>query len=188
LDAPVILDAAFWVVCLVVIAAGAAKLAEPGPLASLLGNLAPWLSRRNGAAVWSARVVGAVEIVSGLSGLALGGPWSAGAVGALYLAFAAAVVVARRRRLPSCGCFGTRSSPPSVAQVVTNLVSAAVCVAAVLGGVEPVADGVAGRSATGVLVVLGVLCAALAIIVIDTGPWRTTVSPVPRSRGDDGRR
>jgi hypothetical protein len=159
-----VLDALFWVTCLVLAAAGAAKLADPAPTGTTLAAL----GLPGGAA--TARVVGGVEVVLALAGLAVGGPVVAGAVAAGYAAFAVVVLLARRRGLASCGCFGARSAPPSTVHVLVNVASAVVAAAAAVVGPVPAADGLAAVDGTLLAVVVAglVLLAASLVVAVDT--------------------
>jgi hypothetical protein len=156
------LDALFWVTCLVLVVAGVSKLLEPSATATTLGAL----GLPGGAG--TARTIGAVEVVLGMGGLVVGGPWLAAGVALSYAGFAVVVAVARRRELPSCGCFGARSAPPSPVHVAVNAVSALVAGAAALAGPVPVADGLADLGGTGVVVAALVLLATVLVILVDT--------------------
>lgn len=156
-------DVLFWVVCAVLVAAGASKVLDPSSTGATLGALGlP-------GGTTAARVLGGIEVVLGMAGLAVGGRAVAVGVAAAYAAFAVIVAVARRRELPSCGCFGARSAPPSPVHVAVNVVSAVV--AAVAAALDPVAvaDGLAGLDVPLAVVVLGLVAVATAlVIVIDT--------------------
>jgi hypothetical protein len=157
-----VLDALFWVTCLVVVVAGVSKLLDPSSTGSTLGALG--LPGGDGVA----RTVGAVEVLLGMAGLVIGGVWSAVGVALSYAAFAVVVVIARRRELPSCGCFGARSAPPSPVHVAVNALSAVIAGAAAVAGPVPAADGLGDLGATGVVVAGLVLLAASLVIVVDT--------------------
>lgn len=170
-------DALFWAVCLVLVVAGASKLAMPDQVAATLASLG--LARRSPrhaaggrpAGTVAARVVGAVEVAVGLGALVVGGPLLAVAVAAAYAAFAVVVVVARRKGLESCGCFGARSAPPSWVHVGVNVGSAAVALwaAVTAGGPLPAADGLATLGFGTAVVVSGlVLLLATLVVVLDT--------------------
>lgn len=167
-----ILDAAFWAVCLVLVASGATKLSEPEPFAVALAALGRPDHGTHGGQPGARRIavgVGVVELAIGLAALVLGGAVVAGVAAVAYAGFTAVVLLARRRGMASCGCFGSRSGPPSTTHAALNAGSAAVCAAAAVVGPEPIADGLQGLGvvAAGVVVV-GVLAAAVAIVVVDT--------------------
>lgn len=169
-----ILDAAFWAVCLVLVASGATKLVDPTPFAGALSALDP-RSRDavHGGTVPSGRVVGtvvgAIEVVVGLAGLVVGGRAVAAVAAVAYACFAVVVLVARRRGLASCGCFGARSGPPSLLHAVINAGSALACAAAAVTGPVALADGLDGLGvAVAVGTVLAVLTVASLIVVADT--------------------
>lgn len=156
-----VLDAAFWVACLVLVAAGTTKLVDPDPSAAALRTV---LAGRAPAA--TPRLLGAAEVLVGVAGLAWGGSVVAAVAALLYLAFAVVVLAARRRGVASCGCFGERSGPPSPLHVALNLASAGVCLAAAAVSVPAVADAGLGLAALWVLPV--VLVAAAGVIAVQT--------------------
>ncbi len=78
------------------------------------------------------------------------------------------VAVARRRELPSCGCFGARSAPPSPVHVAVNAVSAVVAAVAAVAGPVPVADALAGQGIDGLVVAGLVLLVTALVVVVDT--------------------
>jgi hypothetical protein len=170
-----ILDAAFWAVCLVLVASGATKVAEPESFAAALasfgigGTSVDHRADGDTPGRWFAVAVGVVEIGIGLNALVLGGTVVAVLAALAYACFAVVVLVARRRGLPSCGCFGARSGTPSLAHAGLNAGSAVVCAGAAVVGPDALADGLDGLGAApSVLVVLVVLAAASAIVVVDT--------------------
>lgn len=179
-----VLDALFWVTALVMVVAGVSKLQEPLPTGSTLGALGlP-------GGVGAARAVGAAEVALAMGALVVGGPWFAAGVAVLYLAFASVVAAARRRGLPSCGCFGARSAPPGPVHVVVNSVSAVVAAVAAVTGPVPVADGLWSLGAAGVVVAALVLLGAALVVIVDTAgsggaprPGRRGGRPVRRPVG-----
>jgi len=78
-----------------------------------------------------ARLLGLVEVATGVTAFLVGGRVLAAAVALLFVVFTAAVV---RLRLAgdavSCGCFGRSSAPPTMVHVVVDAVAALVGVAA----------------------------------------------------------
>jgi hypothetical protein len=159
-----VLDALFWVTCLVLAAAGAAKLADPTPTGSTLAALG-----LPGGPV-AARLVGGAELGLAVAGLAVGGAVVAAGVALAYGAFAVVVVLARRRGLASCGCFGARSAPPSRVHVLVNAASALVAAVAVAVVPLPAADGLAAVGGTFLSAVVAalVLLAAALVVAVDT--------------------
>lgn len=189
----IVVDAMFWVVCLVLVVAGASKVSAPQlvapTFASLLaGGRADGGGGRDGRlagdgafAVGIARTVGVAEVLIGIVALTVGGPIAAMVVAFIYVAFAVVVVMARRRGLASCGCFGVRSAAPSWVHVAVNLVSGAIAVVAALagggltgggitgGGPASVADGLADIGGVlAVVVVIAVVVATAMVVVLDT--------------------
>lgn len=163
-----ILDAAFWALCLVLAASGATKMADPGAFAAALGELGlPGVRGDTGR--WTAVLVGVVEVGVGLNGLLLGGSVAAALAAVAYGAFTVVVLVARRRGLTSCGCFGQRSGTPTLTHAAVNAASTVVCTAAAAAGPAALGAGLEELSlVAAVAVVLAVLGAAVAIVVVDT--------------------
>ena len=166
------LDAAFWAVCLVLVASGATKVAEPDAFASALESFGV-LPRRgeslDPSGRWAAVVVGLVEIGIGLNALVIGGPLLGWLAAVAFALFSVVVLVARSRGLSSCGCFGARSGTPTLTHAALNAGSAVVCGAAATRGAEALADGLDGlATGTAIAVVAGVLAVAAGIIVVDT--------------------
>jgi hypothetical protein len=156
-------DALFWVVSAVLVAAGVAKVADPAGTAEAFAALGVPGGRA------AARGVGALEVGLGVAGLSVGGTAVAAGVAAVYVVFAAVVVAARRRGLPSCGCFGARSAPPSPVHAVVDLASAGVAAEAAVGGAAVPTDALAGLLAPTAAVVLGLVALAAALaVVVDT--------------------
>ncbi|MHB1140009.1 MAG: MauE/DoxX family redox-associated membrane protein, partial [Microthrixaceae bacterium] len=174
---------AFWVVCLVLVAAGASKLSEPTPLATALRGLGLPGTASGPRAVALARGIGAAELILGVGGLAIGGALLAVLVAAAYLSFSVVVVLAIVRRLPSCGCFGSRSGAPSPVHAALNAVSAVVALAAAWTAPPAVADALDDMGAGGWWAVLATLVVAVAVIVVDTRGGGTTVGR-QQNRGD----
>lgn len=111
----------------VLAAAGAVKLVDPGPTALVIERLGV------GGGRWSARGLGAVELAVALWLLLGGGVPAALTAGLAYVVFAATVVVLRRRQPDTpCGCFGQWSGPPTVRHVAITATGALVCVLAAL--------------------------------------------------------
>jgi hypothetical protein len=167
-DAVTIVDAAFWALCLVLAASGATKVADPSAFAAALRELGlPGV--RGGSGRSAAVIVGVVEVGLGLNGLVLGGWLAAGLAAVAYGAFTVVVLVARRRGLASCGCFGQRSGAPTLTHAAINAVSAVVCAAAAVVGPSALAVGLEPLPvAAAIAVVLSVLAAAVVIVVVDT--------------------
>ncbi len=120
-----------WAAALVLVGAGAAKLARPGPTARAAADSgipgSSWLAGR--AAV---RLLGLAETAVGLTVLLAGGPRPAAL---LAVAFAALTAVAwrlmRERPDSDCGCFGRASAPVGRAHLIVDGVATAVGVVAV---------------------------------------------------------
>ena len=152
---------------LLLLAAGAAKVADPtttaGALAALGWPSSPGLVRTGAAG----------EALLGAAALVVGGPVLAALVAASYLGFVAFVVAALRAGTPlsSCGCFGRADTPPHPGHVVVDAALAAGALAAAIAGADPVAD--AGLPEVAVAVALA--AAAYAALTRPLGRARTTV-------------
>ncbi len=160
-----ILDAAFWAVCLVLVASGATKVSEPDSFAVALDSFGV-VGGAPGR--WAAVAVGVIEIGVGLNALVLGGRAMAGLAAAAYAMFTIVVILARRRGLTSCGCFGARSGAPTLAHAGLNAASALVCAGAAVVGPVALADGLGSVTrGAATLAVLGVLAVAAGIVAMD---------------------
>ncbi|HEY8525545.1 MAG TPA: MauE/DoxX family redox-associated membrane protein [Acidimicrobiales bacterium] len=118
--------AVLWAGAVLLLVAGAAKVADPsrtaGALAALGWPSSPVLVRAGAAA----------EAVIGAGTLVVGGPVFAALVAASYLGFAAFVTLALRAGTPigTCGCFGRVDTRPHPVHVVVNLAVAVGALAA----------------------------------------------------------
>jgi methylamine utilization protein MauE len=117
------LDLLFFLACALLVMTGVFKILRPQPTAKVLGAIA--ITRTS---VWLSRLLGSVEVIAGVVGLA--SPRGAGGtmVAALYLAFAIFLVflVAFRPTLSSCGCTGRRDTPPSLLHAGLDLTAAGI--------------------------------------------------------------
>jgi hypothetical protein len=118
-----ILSVPFAAAALVLCVAGVAKLRSPHPASGALASLG--LAAGPG----PVRVLGALEVALGCSGLIAPGALVAVPMAAAYAVFAlvARLLVSRRA---SCGCFGESEVPASTGQSVLSVVLATVCVLA----------------------------------------------------------
>lgn len=159
-----VLDAAYWAVCVVLVASGAAKLGDPSTIEGVLRSLGGDLPTGTG------RVLAVVEMALGAAGLLLVG-WPgravAVAVAVLYLGFAVVVAAALRAGLEDCGCIGVRPRRPSATHVAVDLASAAVAVAAAVAGPVDLASGLGSLGMPwSVVVGLGVAVAAGLLVAL----------------------
>jgi uncharacterized membrane protein YphA (DoxX/SURF4 family) len=128
LHGPLIVAASLLVV------AGTSKLRQPASPAAALRAIGLPVPAAAGAAI------GAFEVVLGAVALVTGNTVAVAGVAATYAAFAAFVVVARRRGAArSCGCFGVDDTPPSTTHLAVDLVLATTCAAAAVAGVPSLA-------------------------------------------------
>jgi len=143
--------------------AGAAKIARPPTTADLLFSLrVPRFGLPSGEAL--AIALGIVELIVGTVALAIGGPITAAIVGVFYVVFAAAVVRAMMVGATSCGCFGRAEAPPTRIHVAGNVGLAAVSFIAI-GGATPLEvmdDQPAGG--LGFVVLVGVLAGLFLVL------------------------
>src|SRR5207253_2175424 len=116
------------VASVLLVAAGAGKVASPRPTAAALAGIGV------DAPEPAVRALGAVEVVAGATALVTGAAFPAITVAALYVGFTAFVLAALRRAVPSCGCFGAAGAAPSWGHVVLDVALAAGSAAAGLGG------------------------------------------------------
>ena len=163
-----VLAGAFWVICLVLVAAGATKLLDPAALAGVLGQLRVPLAAKERSARNIARLIGWVELLLGFGGLVAAGTVLAVAIAAVYVGFSVLLIAARRASLTSCGCFGSRSGPPSRLHVAINLGSACVAATAAASGVPAVADGFSGNLMTNAVLLVCVLLGTIGILFLET--------------------
>jgi hypothetical protein len=111
---------------LLLVAAGAAKVANPSRTAGALAALG-WPS-----APGLVRTGAFVELLLGTTALVVGGRGLALLVAASYLSFALFVMAALRAKTPigTCGCFGQADTPPKPVHVTVDAALAAGAVAA----------------------------------------------------------
>lgn len=131
-----ILQAALATAGLLLVVAGAAKVADPsrtsGALAALGWPSSPQLVRAGAGA----------ELLLGAATLVVGGRSLAMLVAASYLGFALFVMAALRRGTPvgTCGCFGQQDTPPSPRHVAVDTMLAGGAVAAAVDDAAPLID------------------------------------------------
>jgi len=147
----------FAIATVVLVVGGVFKLRDPAPTHEMLRALS--LPPSN----LVARVLGASEVVLGGAALLVGGPWLAAGVAVTFTAFAAVSLrLLRSGGATSCGCFGSRSAPPSILHVGANAV------------VALVALGAAMTSTTGLWVARGEIDGGLAMLaLVGVGTWLT---------------
>ena len=162
------LDGAFWVVSLVLLASGVTKLLDPSALGAALVELGVLPAGATARGELAGRLLGAFELLVGGAALVVGGRLTAALVALSYLVFTVIVAASWRRGLRSCGCFGASSSPPGAVHVALNAVSTCVALAAVVVPAPAVADGLDAAAWHPVLVVVLVLAGAIGVVVADT--------------------
>lgn len=149
---------------LVLAVAGAAKAADPTPVARSLALSGLPSSLLVG------RLLGGGEIVVGLAVLAVGGRLPALALGLWYLGFVGYLVANRARGLHvPCGCIGESERPAGAAHLVVDAIAAGGALAAVIW---PVADatGWLDHGGMGWLGLAAVVTASVAVVALVLRP------------------
>ncbi len=169
-----LLRAVYDAIAIVMIVSGIAKMADPRPFESTW--LAIWRRPPRG----TGQVVGTSEVILGALALVSAALWTdlaapiALLVAVAYLSFTGVVLLAIRRGVPSCGCFGRRAAPPGPIHVFTDLASAAVALVVAVDVLRAGDDAPGSWSAvqdigwTSLLQVVAVGLLAWLIVVIDT--------------------
>jgi hypothetical protein len=144
------LEGPFAAACVLLVVAGAYKLARPAATAGALAGVG-WPS-----GLVAVRLLGAGELALGAAALVTSHRGLAALVAAAYASFALFVVVALLADTPvqSCGCFGESTTPPSIVHVLANLAFVAVAGAVAIGGLPTLADVLADQPWAGVPFVL----------------------------------
>jgi hypothetical protein len=116
------------------------------------------------------RGLGVVEIVTGLVALLRPAPWNAVVVALLYLAFAGFVtfLLLARPAASSCGCSGSRDTPPSWLHVSMNLVAAIVAMSAAVAGTLSIEAAARSLGALSLPVAFGLIAAGWLAVVVAT--------------------
>ena len=106
--------------------AGASKLRDPAPTGTVLRAVGVPRSRP------AARFLGAAEVGAGAAAFAAPSAVTALVVATSYAAFASflAYLIGRRISVRSCGCVGSRESPPTWTHIAVNLAAMIVAVMA----------------------------------------------------------
>lgn len=145
-------------------AAGATKLVEPGASARMLDAVGAPVGRGG------ARLVGLLEILVAIWLLASGSRWAATATALAYLVLTLTVVVLRRRSPATpCGCFGAWSGPPSARHLVINVSGLAVSALTAASDV-PVGPPAAATGAGGLAWWLAVVTGSALVVLALAGP------------------
>ncbi len=119
---------------------------------------------------WLVRVGALAEAVLGLVNLIGASAMARVLMVVSYLCFAIYLQIARRSpAVKSCGCFGERGSPPTVRQVIVDLLIAIGCGASIVVGCPSLPSVISAHVLFGVLfTMLCVLTAWLATFVLDS--------------------
>jgi len=154
----------------VLVIAGAAKIARPSATATALREL------RVPAPLHAARILGAAEIVVGITTVLTGATLALVATGILYVAFTGFIFVALATggSFGSCGCFGSEETPPTIGHGVFNAVAAAVALLLAADGSAVLALPELDGSATEIALVL-------VLVVVGTAASVLALTAVPRN-------
>jgi len=155
------------VAALVLVAAGAVKLVEPGYTTVALRAM----GLPSGVAMVRAGAV--VEAGLGSVALTVRSAAPAALVAASYLAFSAFVLAARHRGVPitSCGCLGSVDTPPTLRHVALTTICAAGCAWAAVEVPEPLLDALGRRPGTALVFSVAVgIGAAVAVRLLVARP------------------
>ena len=146
----------FLAAAVLLVAAGASKLADPLPLVRALR------SARLPAPASAVRALAGAEVGLGLTALLTGARAAALGVALSYAAFTGFVLLARRRGgvLASCGCFGKADTPPTTTHVVVTAALAGVAGAVAVRPLGPVQDLLAGSPLGGLALLLATAAVA----------------------------
>jgi Methylamine utilisation protein MauE len=135
-----VLTAVVGAAALLLLAAGAAKVADPSRTAGALAAVAGAIRGRPTPVAPAAVRAGALaEAALGAATLVVGGRALSALVGLSYAGFAAFVAAARRTGAPvgTCGCFGRPDTPPRPLHVAVDAVFAGAGVTGAVAGLDP---------------------------------------------------
>ncbi|MDQ6617155.1 MAG: hypothetical protein M3083_21025 [Actinomycetota bacterium] len=161
-----------------------AKLTAPAPAAGALRSLGLRVPHH------LVRIGAAAELVAGAGALASGWPVFAGLVALWFAAFAAFIVVARRRpeAVTSCGCLSLpmggsdRDTPPTVGHLVFDIAAAAVCLGAAVWPVPGVVTALGRQPMAGIpMIGLVVLGCWLSMILLTVAPQTALAATTART-------
>lgn len=166
----------FWVAALVIVAAGFLKVQDPDPLHRAMAKLSIESPVRSLLPVFSpfvVRILGTAEVVVGLWALSVGGRVVGMLMALSYLFFSVVVTAARRMGVESCGCFGQRTSRPTITHVVLNVVLGVGSAVASFTNPQGIWDETAPWSVGRVPSVVGVVLLAIVVVVANTNDITT---------------
>ena len=164
---PLLIAPLFLLAAGLLVVAGLGKVWRPRPTAQAL--YAAGLPGSEPAV----RALGASEIVVGLAALFAPAPWNALLVAAAYTVFAGFVsfLLIARPASASCGCAGSRETPPSWLHVGMNLTAAAVAVSAAVVGTASLPETVSELGVAALPAAIGLVAAGwLAAVVVGEVP------------------
>jgi hypothetical protein len=160
----------FLVAAALLMLGGAGKAVRPDQAVRALSHAG--LPSRRGVV----RLMAVAETAVGAACLIAPGRALAAALAAMYFGFAVFLLRLMRADSPpeSCGCVGSRSTPPSVVHVGLNLLACASGVASSVIGVPGITHVVPGGPMLAIPIGLGIVAcayAAYAIVVYVPGAW-----------------
>ncbi len=150
----VLITGAHTVAAVLLIISGTFKFPDPVSTVEFLGRVGLPLPAGDRRDRWFGRAIAVFEIVAGTAVLAVGGPFIAALVGAVYVVFTVLVLVAVGRGVDSCACFGRVDTPPTVRHAMIDLVLAAASFVAMAADTPlEVMDGQPGGGVVFVIIV-----------------------------------
>jgi hypothetical protein len=159
---PLLIAPLFFLATSILVVAGVEKARRPRPTAQAL-----YAAGLPGSQA-GVRALGAAEIVIGGAALIRPAPWSAAAVAMLYLVFAGVVtfLLVARPGAASCGCTGSRETPPSWLHVGMNLAASCIAVGVAIVGAPSVANTVSTLGAAALPAAIGLATAGWLVSVV----------------------
>jgi hypothetical protein len=166
---PLLIAPLFFMATSILVVAGVEKARRPRPTTQAL-----YTAGLPGSDA-GVRALGAAEIVIGAAALIRPAPWSAVAVATLYLLFAGVVtfLLVARPGAASCGCAGSKETPPSWLHVGMNLAASCIGVAAAVVGVPSLVNTISTLGLAALPAAIGLVTAGWLVSVV--------VAEVPRA-------
>jgi hypothetical protein len=160
---PLLIAPLFFLAAGLLVVAGLDKARRPRPTAQALYSVG-----LPGSAS-AVRGLGAVEIAAGTAALIAPAPWSALAIAALYSAFGGFVVflLLAHPTSSSCGCAGSKETPPSWLHVGINIVFAAVAAGVAVVGTPSMPEAVSVLGLAAVPASVGLVMAGWLVMVVE---------------------
>ncbi len=122
---------ALAVAAVLLVISGSRKVTDPTATVEFLIDLGLTLPAGRSGRRRIAGAVGVIELVAGVLALATGEWLSAALIGVIYVVFGVLILLALRRGLGTCACFGRAGTPPSRFHATVDLLLAAAALAAI---------------------------------------------------------